>query len=47
MRRNSEVGTAAREKAEREFGLERLVKETLEAYRKAGWKDSTFANGSR
>lgn len=40
------MGTLAREKAELEFGVERLVKETLEAYRKAGWKDSTFENGN-
>jgi len=36
------MGTAAREKAEREFGIERLVQETLEAYRAAGWKDEPF-----
>jgi glycosyltransferase involved in cell wall biosynthesis len=34
-----QMGLAARVKAEREFGLERLVSETLEAYRAAGWKD--------
>jgi len=33
-----QIGTAAREKAEREFGIERLVKETMEAYRVAGWR---------
>jgi glycosyltransferase involved in cell wall biosynthesis len=33
------MGEAARAKAEREFGLKRLVKETLNAYRAAGWKD--------
>jgi glycosyltransferase involved in cell wall biosynthesis len=32
------MGIAARKKAEREFGLERLVSETLAAYRTAGWK---------
>ena len=32
------MGTAAREKAEREFGVERLVKETMEVYQAAGWK---------
>ena len=42
-----QIGTAAREKAEREFGIERFTKETLEAYRKAGWKDFTFENGRR
>jgi glycosyltransferase involved in cell wall biosynthesis len=41
------MGTAAREKAYREFGIERLTKETLEVYRKAGWKDSTFLNSRR
>ena len=33
------MGAAAREKAKREFTLERLVSETLEAYRVAGWRD--------
>ncbi|MBK7804386.1 MAG: glycosyltransferase [Chloracidobacterium sp.] len=33
------MGEAAREKANREFGLDRLVRETLSAYRAAGWKD--------
>ena len=32
------MGAAAREKANREFTLERLVSETLAAYRAAGWK---------
>lgn len=32
------MGLAARAKAEREFSLERLVSETLAAYRAAGWK---------
>jgi glycosyltransferase involved in cell wall biosynthesis len=35
-RRMGEVG---RLKAEREFGLERLVSETLAVYRAVGWKD--------
>jgi len=35
-----EMGVAARLKAEREFGLPRLVTETLAAYRDAGWQDS-------
>jgi glycosyltransferase involved in cell wall biosynthesis len=35
-----EMGVAARLKAEREFGLKRLVSETLNAYRNAGWQDS-------
>lgn len=35
-----EMGTAARLKAEREFGLQRLVSETLDVYRAAGWRDS-------
>jgi hypothetical protein len=34
------MGEAGRVKAEREFGLHRLVEETLDAYRQAGWKDS-------
>ena len=33
------MGLVAREKAKREFTLERLVSETLEAYRVAGWRD--------
>jgi glycosyltransferase involved in cell wall biosynthesis len=32
------MGLAARAKAEREFGVGRLVSETLNAYRAAGWK---------
>ena len=42
-----QMGTAAREKAEREVGIKRLVRETLEVYRNAGWKDSIFTNGDR
>jgi len=34
-----EMGVAGRLKAQREFGLERLVSETLTAYRTAGWQD--------
>jgi glycosyltransferase involved in cell wall biosynthesis len=34
------MGEAGRIKAEREFGLDRLVSETLAAYRAAGWKDA-------
>ena len=34
------MGQAGRLKAEREFGLDRLVSETLTAYQAAGWKDS-------
>ena len=33
------MGEAGRAKAEREFGLDRLVSETLAAYKAAGWKD--------
>ncbi len=33
------MGSAARLKAEREFGLDRLVSETLAAYRSTGWRD--------
>jgi glycosyltransferase involved in cell wall biosynthesis len=33
------MGEAGRSKAEREFNLDRLVEETLDAYRAAGWKD--------
>ena len=34
-----QMGEASRVKAEREFGLQRLVEETINAYRAAGWKD--------
>jgi glycosyltransferase involved in cell wall biosynthesis len=34
------MGEAGRVKAEREFGLDRLVSETLAAYQAAGWKDA-------
>jgi hypothetical protein len=34
------MGEASRAKAEREFGLDRLVSETLAAYRTAGWEGS-------
>jgi glycosyltransferase involved in cell wall biosynthesis len=33
-----QMGLAAREKAEREFGLGHLVTETLSAYKAAGWR---------
>jgi glycosyltransferase involved in cell wall biosynthesis len=33
------MGTAARSKAEREFGLQRLLSETLDAYSAIGWKN--------
>jgi glycosyltransferase involved in cell wall biosynthesis len=33
------MGEAARDKANREFGLERLVSETLAVYKTVGWKD--------
>ena len=36
----SQLGIAGRAKAEREFGLERLVEETFNAYRTAGWHDT-------
>ena len=36
------MGQAGREKAEREFGIERLVEETLTVYRFAGWQDSAY-----
>ncbi len=35
------MGEAARAKAEQDFGLNRLVEETLTAYRAAGWKDTS------
>jgi glycosyltransferase involved in cell wall biosynthesis len=38
------MGEAGRMKAEREFGLDRLVHETLAAYRAAGWNDSSGAD---
>lgn len=34
------MGQAGRRKAEREFGLDRLVSETLDAYRAFGWRDA-------
>jgi glycosyltransferase involved in cell wall biosynthesis len=34
------MGEAGRMKAEREFGVERLISETFEAYRAAGWQHS-------
>jgi len=38
------MGAAAREKAKREFTLERLVSETLAVYRAAGWRDERVDN---
>ena len=38
-----QMGEAGRAKAEREFGLHRLVEQTLSAYRAAGW-ESTLAD---
>jgi glycosyltransferase involved in cell wall biosynthesis len=35
-----QMGEAARRQAERQFGLERLVAETLAAYRAMGWKEA-------
>jgi glycosyltransferase involved in cell wall biosynthesis len=34
------MGEASRARAEREFSLDRLVSETLAAYKAAGWKDA-------
>jgi glycosyltransferase involved in cell wall biosynthesis len=34
------MGEAARAKAERQFGMDRVVSETLDAYRAAGWRDA-------
>ena len=34
-----QMGQAGRTKAERDFGLDRLVSETLATYRAAGWRD--------
>jgi glycosyltransferase involved in cell wall biosynthesis len=34
------IGEAGRVKAEREFGLDRLVEETLAVYRSTGWRDA-------
>lgn len=39
----NQMGAAAREKAAREFGLERLVEKTMRAYQGAGW-DGTIHN---
>lgn len=38
------MGFAACEKAKREFTLERLVSQTLKAYRSAGWREESFEN---
>lgn len=38
----SMMGKAGRARAEREFGLNRVVSETLELYRAAGWRPSVF-----
>jgi glycosyltransferase involved in cell wall biosynthesis len=38
------MGLAARAKAEREFGLQRLLSETLEAYKAIGWKDASVGS---
>jgi glycosyltransferase involved in cell wall biosynthesis len=38
----SRMGRAALEFARREFGLSRMVQETLRAYREAGWNDSSL-----
>ena len=35
-----QMGEAGRAKAEREFGLNRLISETLAIYRKSGWEES-------
>jgi glycosyltransferase involved in cell wall biosynthesis len=35
----ADMGRAARAKAEREFGMDRLVTETFEVYRSSGWED--------
>lgn len=37
------MGQAARGKAEREFSLDRLAKETLSAYRTVGWNDARWS----
>lgn len=37
------MGQASRKKAELEYGLDRLVNETLDAYRAAGWNDARCA----
>ena len=34
------MGQSARSSAEQKFGLDRLVADTLEAYRSAGWSDA-------
>lgn len=42
----SEMGKAGRQRAEREFGLDHLVADTLSAYRRAGWEDSWTRNAA-
>ena len=41
------MGEAGRAKAEREFGLDRLVAETLAAYRAAGWEENGHQRSGR
>lgn len=41
------MGLAARERANREFTLKRLISETLAVYRAAGWRDESVDNSSR
>jgi glycosyltransferase involved in cell wall biosynthesis len=41
-----EMGHAGRMKAEREFRLERLVSQTLDVYRAAGWRDASSSKSS-
>jgi glycosyltransferase involved in cell wall biosynthesis len=40
------MSIAARRKAEKEFGLDRLARETLAAYRSAGWSNENEATAS-
>jgi glycosyltransferase involved in cell wall biosynthesis len=41
------MGAAGRQKAETQFGLDRFVRQTLSAYRDAGWQDAATPTSNR